>query len=172
MLCRQRRPLIALSKGAILNGVFIPLFLVIYLTMSSCGSNTTECEVKCLHYGLCEDVNGECKATKDEHCTENKACVEDGNCVAKDGKCVPTRKEHCSQSQICSEYGKCSFDNGICTPKSDADCMKGSIICKGAGHCHYDPQIQGCYAKDDDDCKQSTSCKKLNLCKAANGTCV
>jgi len=127
------------------------------------------CEGDCGDALAC--INGTCKT-----CEGTDRCQGYGMCKVAAGRCeVPVAAEaDCKQPQgkerynPCEQDGKCRLDKGVCWAKTDEDC-KNSKGCKDNGACTA--KAGRCIPEKPDDCHGSKVCLELAHCTVQNGHC-
>lgn len=98
------------------------------------------------------------------------ACYTEGRCALDDGQCVATKDEHCRNSGGCNYSGLCHLDNKKCVARNANDCTKNSTACAFEGRCVV---VAGeCVAASDQDCVDSVLCRSIGACRAVAGRCV
>lgn len=126
------------------------------------------CHYECAMDGACEEIDGVCTPTSDDHCEQSEGCYQYGNCALVGEVCAPSIDEHCLDSGICSYDGACSLVDGECTVNSDEDCAR-SDLCQEDGACGL---LDGyCTPMEDAHCEASAGCDGDGDCALVDGDC-
>lgn len=116
-------------------------------------------------------LNGTCRS-----CDKSDRCQSYGMCRAAGGRCeVPAdRTDDCNKRigrekyAPCDQDGKCAVEHGVCWAKADEDC-KNSAGCKESGACTA--RDGRCVPAKDEDCHGSKVCVELAHCTVKDGRC-
>ena len=94
--------------------------------------------VGCTYSGRCGvDDEGQCAATRVEHCRESGGCIESGRCsLSPSGAgCVIASEEDCARSERCRVDGQCAYSDAFgCEAATEAHCLN-SAGCREQGRC-------------------------------------
>lgn len=131
-------------------------------TRQGCAESTG-----CKLYGLCEPVDGECRAT-DADCRRAKVCREEGQCSARFGRCVAARAEDCDNGSLCRDQGRCTPQDSVCKPTRPEHCTT-STGCRTQGACTLAGDV--CAVGGDEDCRRAQICAAQGRCRAVAGRC-
>ena len=92
----------------------------------------------CGDSGLCQLVDGACKAALLAHCLGAKACKDKGECSVKDGACAVLSDADCKNASVCKDANKCTNKDGACIASTGFKC--------GDGKCEASETKQNCAA--------------------------
>lgn len=117
--------------------------------------------------GLCQLVDGMCKAATNADCAQSTVCKVLGRCTARllpgdgtdGGYCVIGKDEDCAQSSGCRTEGWCWHSEQIC------------LECPHRARCEDGACIGFCVAKSEADCVKAEKCIKLGPCEYKSGRC-